>query len=292
MFKNKQKGLEYMNYTALLKQLRTVDNEMSEVDLKLQVLIKLLIENQTILSKAKAQVDNNKINSDESLDIDLWEKEKKTKMLGIKIENLTSDIQSLELANIKFSEKDDAIIKSLKDELKSRKEEYKTMDRGDRMLAKKEFMAASGGKAESSEFDYKVTKDYIIQSKIDYDNLNNRKQELSKVKIDIEDKIKQMGTSLDFIRALQTKIMEIGLIENSSSSDLVFDKHFIQSDKTKRIGKIMIVAISFVITLLAMIVTLALIYVYDDRIFDDTDLGIVLPKIAIVGPRIVFDKIA
>jgi len=291
LVQQKREELEKNKYQELLKNEEILQNQISTLQLEIETQNKLYLENKSSMNIAEAKL--KKVNKAIKKGINRKQlgRDKKRHFLRQKIENLTKDINALEFLATDHSVKEKDIIYQLKKERRSSERALKKLGSNKRSVAYfNDFLSKTNQKFGESELNYSVYKEYAEKAKFRYSELLKDNWSLLEKMLKLKTTLAKLRPSVEFLKALEAKVIQLRLMEITSTSDLKFDKFAAVPSKTKKIGKLMIFVYGFVLTVFTLCISLFLRFIFDDRIHDEDDLKRIFANIEIVGVAPSFKK--
>jgi hypothetical protein len=290
LVEKEKEGLEEANYFTLIKRREILKRDIDNLQYEIQVNNKLALENQSLLSIAEAKVVKSNKMIQAQIDSKGLNIDKKRAFLKNKIENLRKDINALELLRVSHSTKEVEIIDSLRKELRKSEKKLKKYGNSRSLASLNEFVSKTRDEVEESEFNYDVYKNYSEKAKIKYSTLLAKNSSLVDDLLKTKTKLEKLRPTVEFLKALEAKVIQLKLLEITSTSDLKFDNFATLAVKSKKISKLMIFVYSVFFIAFSMIAILAMRFVTDDNIYDESDLKRIFPDVEILGVSPKFEE--
>jgi len=275
--------LKNMNYVELVKRKEILKDEIGNLQYEIQTHNKLYMENESHLTIAEARVQKASRLIKAGVDRKGLNIDKKRRFLKEKIENLSKDINALELIRISHSTKEVEILNSLKKELRKSERRLKKLGNVRSVSSLDEFVKKSKDVIEESEFNYRVYKGYAEKAEKKTKALMERNSLLVDAFLSTKSKLEQIKPSVAFLKALEEKVIQLKLLEITSTSDLKFDNYATIPVKTKKISKLMLFVYTFFFITFSLLGVLCLRFLFDGNVYDEDDLKRMFPKIDILG---------
>ncbi len=282
---NKNKGkLSSQNFDELSRKLGQIVSLEKEFDDKLKVSHQNLVGQMERFDAAKSQLDNRKQAKNREVKLDDVEISKRRRSLQSKVEQLTGDLNAVELMADGASVESGKILIELKMQLEQAKAELSKMpqeSRGYDNLDK--FISSNDEKIDASEFDFKVISDQVEMARNKYRSLQEEKQKLIDQRIKLETEMKQIGPTVTLLGDLESKNIEYQLLESTVVSDLVFDRFATSVKQMRKLSLFFLLLYTFISMFFLLLTSLVGRYLLDNRIYDEDDLKSVLGHVKILG---------
>ncbi|OUR96683.1 hypothetical protein A9Q84_10090 [Halobacteriovorax marinus] len=283
-------SLKEKNYLGLVKKKELLKDEVTNLQYEIQIHNKLLMENQSQLTIAEAKVQ--KANSIIKLGVDNkgLNTDKKRNFLREKIDNLSKDINALELIRISHSTREIDILNSLKKELRKSERKLKKLGNTRSVASLNEFVQKSKIKVEENEFNYRVFKGYALKASKKAVLLKEKSTGLVDSLLSTKTKLEHMRPSVNFLKALEAKVIQLKLLEITSTSDLKFDNFATFPVKTKKITRLMLFVYTVFFIVFSLLGVLCTRFLFDDNVYDEEDLKRIFPKVNVLGTAPTFEE--
>jgi hypothetical protein len=290
LVEKEKKRLEDENYLSLTKSKEILKNDIDNLQYEIQINNKLSWENKSLLSIAEAKVKKSNKMISSQIDNKELNKDKKRNFLKEKIENMRKDINALEMLRISHSTKEIEILDSLKSELKKSEMDLKNLGNSRSLASLNEFVNKTQDSVEESEFNYDVYKKYSEKAKTNYRDLLAKNSSLVDQLLFTKNKLEKLRPIVEFLKALESKVIQLKLLEITSTSDLKFDNFATFPVKSKKISKLMIFVYSFFFIVFSMLGVLCIRFITDDNIYDESDLNRIFPDVEVLGVSPKFEE--
>lgn len=275
--------LEDENYFSLTKTKEILKNDLNNLQHEIQINNKLSWENESLLSIAQAKVKKSNKMISAQIDTKELNKDKKRNFLKEKIDNLRKDINALEMLRISHSTEEVEILDSLKGELTKSENSLKSLGNSRSLASLNEFVNKTQDSVEESEFNYDVYKNYSQKAKENYKGLLIKNSNLVDDLLSTQNRLEKLRPIVEFLKALESKVIQLKLLEITSMSDLKFDNFPTFPVKSKKISKLMIFVYSFFFIVFSMLGVLCLRFISDDNIYDESDINRIFPNVDVLG---------
>lgn len=278
----KKAELTAEKYPEFLQESSRVEEALKDLDSKIEMQNKILVEQQTILSRMESKLNKTKNVLSKNIDQGEVALDKKRRDLREKIEKLTNDIHGLELYAVGFNKQDKEIVLMLKTELKHNLEELGKLGNSHGVSSYGAFFRATEQKAEINQFDYNVYREHFLNTQELYDRMQSEKKILIQEKMKLDERGEHLRPSVEFIKNLEIKVAQSSVLKETVGSDLKFDQLSVP-EKAKKLGRLIVIAYSIVLSLFFGIFYLGTRFLWDDRIYDESDLERVGVGLSVIG---------
>ncbi len=290
MLEQNKKSLLDLNYDKKLENKALLDNQLLQLESQIDSQNKIVIEHQNNLSRMEAKVKGTRDALKKDIDYSDLSSDKKRQSLEAKIESLTNDIHALEAAEGGTTAKDDGIIAKLRQELKDVQRQLQSIKRDRHSLVSTDrFMKNTEQSMDVSEFDYKVYKKHLEKANGVLDEMISQKKELTEAQLKLQEEMEKIRPTIEFVKALESKLLHVKLMEETVTTDLRFDTFSTPPDNSKRLGKVLLFAYTMMLWSLVVMGYLVTRYLIDDRIYDEDDLRKFVGDVPIIGETPKFD---
>lgn len=290
MLDQNKKSLFDLNYDKKLENKALLDNQLAQLESQISSQNKIMIEHQNNLSRMEAKVKGTRDALKKDIDYSDLNSDKKRQSLEAKIESLTNDIHALEVAEGGTSLKDQGIIAKLRQELKEAQKQLQGIKRDRHSLVSTDrFIKNTEQSMDVSEFDYRVYKKHLENATVVLDDMTSKKKELLEAQLKLQEEIEKLRPTVEFVKALEAKLLHVKLMEETVTTDLRFDTFATPPDNSKRLGKVILFAYTMMIWTMVLMVYLVTRYLLDDRIYDEDDLKKFVGDVPIIGETPKFD---
>ena len=290
LVRKEKKRLEDEQYLALIKNKEVLRKEIDNLQSEIQISKKLSLENQSLLSIAKAKVSKSNTMIKKQIDSRELNQDKKREFLKERIDNLRKDVNALEMLRFSHSTKEIEILNSLKKELRKSENELMKMGNKRSLASLNKFVDKTQDSVEESEFNFNVYKNYSETAKENSKELTLRNSILLDNLLLTQEKLEKLRPIVDFLKALESKVIQLKLLEITSTSDLKFDNFATFPVKSKKISRLMIFVYSFFFVMFTILGALCLRFITDDNIYDEADLKRIFPDIEVLGVSPKFEE--
>lgn len=281
--KNKGK-LTGSNYDELARRHGQIISLEKEYDDKLKVSHQNLIGQMERFDAAKSQLDNRKQAKNREVKLDDIEVSKRRRSLLALVEQLTGDINAVELMADSTSAESGKILLELKLQLEQAKADLSKMPQDSRGFDNLDkFISANDEKIDASEFDFRVISDQVEMARQKYRSLQDEKQKLVDQRIKLEAEMKQMNPTVSLLTDLESKNIEYQLLESTVVSDLLFDRFATTVKQMRKVSLFFLILYTFIVTLFLLLSSVVARFLLDTKIYDEDDLKSVLGNVKILG---------
>tara|TARA_R110002049_G_scaffold243078_4_gene416850 strand:+ start:552 stop:2042 length:1491 start_codon:yes stop_codon:yes gene_type:complete len=205
------------------------------------------------------------------VDPKLKQKWKVYQSLRAKRDILLTDIAALEQVAGDKSSQGSQIVKELKQQITTVNKEIATLEKARDIVNFEGFRETKGRDKDYVEFQGKVLEDQIVKLEARVEGLiDERKILVTKVK-NLEQEIEKHKPSIEYLKLLEQKLLQVQLIEGTIVSDVNFDNFLLSSAQYKRHSLGRTIAFAIVVSLFLIVTGLLLRYLFDERIIDRED---------------------
>jgi len=288
--KIKKTELENLGYLSLVEQKASLENQLTELEMRLSAQGRIMVEHQSAFSKVKYQLKSTQNILSKDINRHELALEKKRQALRERIEAINSDLNALDFTST-AGKSDTVVMAQLRTQLHDAETQLQSLGRPQRSLVNADqFMRQSDEHLNTSEMDYSVYKDHLEKSSTAYSNMLKQKQLLTDQKITLENKLETFKPLTEMIKALEVKQIQLTVLDTSTISNLNFERYAATPDPVRRIGKLLVLAYTIIATTFATTLFLILKYMLDSKIRDEEDLIHLIGKHALIGIVPEFDS--
>lgn len=284
LIQDKKVELDAADINSQRDRFKFLESEIIDVDRKLGsyrntffTLKQNLSQAETILSET-LKTRNKKVNINELM------KNEKAEALENRISQLREDLNSLEVSKSHFGGKDQSIISQIRKEISDKENELKAIGNFKRSISSvTQFVKMKDKSSPNQEFDYAVLKKRFDEMKKEYDGLVESRESMVKEITQLENHLDKFKPSIEFLRLLEQKYVQLKLAESTVVSDMSFDTlpTDVFSYKKTSLGKIILISIAS--GLFFMLLAILGRYFMDGRIYDEYELKSVFKDLEIIG---------
>jgi hypothetical protein len=287
----KQSELSKFNLESLIERQKLVTLDLKEVTYKLNSVFSEYTRAKHRLSLMKTRYLETKKITNTSISRSTKEDVAVRAKLEKKIKNVQSDIWAVEKSTGLATAQDRAIVNQLKGDLRNAKAKLARLGRrGKRSVASdSKYVDKKTDESNDVKFDFNVMKKQYEEMESDNKILNERKDILTKELNDIELKLAKLKPSMEYLKLISSKIIQLHLLESTVISDLVFEEEFKNLRAFKKTTKNKFILFSFILTLFLMVFSIIVRYLFDDRIYDKIELEKSFEDLSIIGNTPDFD---
>ena len=217
-----------------------------------------------------------------------------TKMANYKkqmrLKNERADLQKNinELKSIlgTISENEKFVLKELSNKSKNLDKEIRSLSTSttERTMGTiQNFIKSKANASDSDEYNFKVEGNRFKKIDAEYKTFMKRRREYEKELAFFQGKLEEMRPSFEYIKLLESKLIQLKLVESTVVSDLIFDDFkptFVRYKRTSE-GKISVFATVIAIFLLFTLILIR--YIFDPRIYDEYELTKNFTDLKIIG---------
>lgn len=265
-------------------RLRFLESEIGDVDRKLSAYRTNFFQVKQNLKQAETILSETLKTSKKKVNVNELMKNEKAIALEERISQLRDDLNSLEVDQNSKLGKDSSIIRQIKHEIAVKESELKAIGDFRRSISSvSDFIKTKDKLSPNQEFDYAVLKSRFDSMKDEYDGLVANRESLVKEITQIENALENHKPSIEFLKLLEEKSVQLKLAESTVVSDLQFET--LPSDvvgyRKTSLGKIIFISIAAGLFLMLIVVLTR--YFADGRIYDEYELRSVFKDLEIIG---------
>lgn len=284
LLNKKNEEINSTNFVGLSNEMKTITAELEIATGRVASLGAIYESKKLDLSKMDITLKQTEKSFQSGTSDDERETYNQVETLKLKIKQVTQDIHSIELNKGTLSPGDQGILDQLKSELKEKKRELRHISKNDRSVANvDQFLEAKDKDSNFTSFDYKVAKQELAKLQMEYDLAKADKDRLFNHKMEIDQKLEQLRPAFEYLKLLETKKVQLELLESTVVSDFVFDQLPSGVTHFKRATKEKIALFSMLVTVFVMFAVLLFRYLLDSRIYNEMELKRNFEDIIIIG---------
>ncbi len=240
---------------------------------------------QQIRLKESNLTANSNIDSDEKLG---YEKFSKTNR---RIEELRQNIGALNSTPpANRTPSDERVLAELKVELKKNESELRKMGDLKRNIAYEDsFINTQINNQSSFAFDYKVSSAKVKSLQKEYDRSKKELDQLFELKAKMDNELLALKPDLEYLKLLESKFVALKMKKSAITSDVYFDHYGPDVMSFKRSSLIQISAFSILFIAFFLFIALIVVYLRDDRIYDEFEIEKCCDDLQIIGEVPHFD---
>ncbi len=130
---------------------------------------------------------------------------------------------------------------------------------------------------------YQVLKEQFANLEKDFHLTQEKLSELEKKKSAFKADIEKNKSTLEYMKLLENKLIQLKLLESTVVSDLLFDKFTTGISVFKRTTLPFVILFAFVLTSFLSLVILVGFYLYDDRVFSVDEISNRFQDLPVLG---------
>lgn len=284
LIESKKKELDEAKINEHRDRFKFLESEISDVDRKLSTYRVNFFSVKQSLSQAETILNETLKTRNKKVNVNDLMRNEKAEALEKRISQLRDDLNSLEVNRSHLGDKDKTIISQIKKEIQEKERELKAIGDFRRSISSvSEFIKSKDKLSPNQEFDYAVLKSRFDAMKKEYDSLVETRESLVKEMTQLENIMDQFRPSIEFLKLLEEKSVQLKLAESTVVSDLIFDSlpTDVSGYKKTSLGKIMFISLAS--GLFFMLIAVLLRYFADGRIYDEYELQSVFKDLEIIG---------
>ena len=290
LLNEKKKELEEFNMEGLKEEKKEVTEKILEIKSKIASYNSFFHRLKLDLDLMETKVRETKKAGKENVKTEKILAFQQRQRLEEKIRKLESDIGAIKVVSQNLSSQDEMILKQLKSELASVQMKLDKMgDRGRAVSSEVNFVNRKEGESNFTEFDYKVKKEQYAKTKKDYDALIERKEALGKHLSKVEAKITDIMPSIEYIKILEEKLVQLKLMNSTVVSDLKFENELGPLAVFKKLSSFKTFLFAFVSSVFLILSLCIFLYLLDDKIYNKHELEKTFDDLTVIGNTPDFD---
>ena len=208
---------------------------------------------------------------------------KKAKVISSKIEKYRQDISAIEVAQSDFQE-DSSILDQLRAELTKAEGELKAIPNYKLYVGGTEaFLKKKDKSSVNVRFDSKVKKRQFERVRNELQSLQAKRNETVQKKKEVSSKLKMIKPTMDYIKLLKEKLLQLQIIESTIVSDYVFSDNVSGISVFKRTSLAKVVLFCGFSTLFCLFTFVLVRYLLDTKIYDEYELNKNYENIDVIG---------
>jgi hypothetical protein len=202
--------------------------------------------------------------------------------LSKKIKNLKQDIRALQLST--QDGEDSLIIKKLKKDLYRKEKLYKRLKSKTHLTSvDQRFIQTKDKQSKSLEFEYKTSKKQVIRTQKELARLKQEQVSLISILEKNEAIIEKAKPTVEYIKLLSSKLMQLKVLESTLISDIIFDKKASTTSAFRRTTKIKVLLFATFISFFFTFMIIIIRYLSDPRIYDEYELQKTFSDLEVIG---------
>jgi hypothetical protein len=280
LIEQKKKELGGTGIFESQKEFELVDTQLVEVKNQLSILRQEYYSKKSLLEKSELKIQEITKYKANTYEIT---KSKKINDLEKKIFDLRRNVNEIELSGKDISGAELEILTSLKAELLTKEAEYKVLNPG-------RSLAQTMGQTETFRTDgdkdiegYQVLKEQFATLEKDFNEQQVKLTNLEEKKASFKSDIEKNKSTLEYMKLLENKLIQLKLLESTVVSDLLFDKFTSGVSVFKRTTLPFVILFAFVLSSFLSLVVLVGLYLYDDRVFSADEISHRFNNLPILG---------
>lgn len=202
-----------------------------------------------------------------------------------RIEEIRQNIASINATPIEArTQGDNMVLNELKKELTANEEELKRIGHMNRNISLDDrFLDSQRGNKSSLEYDYKVSSAQVKKLRIQYESAKRELDNLYSRKAALENELVALKPDLEYLKLLESKLVSMKFKLSSISSDVLFENYGTEVSSFKRNSLVKIFAFCFLFISFLLFIVYMCLYLMDDRIFEEQEIGQVIEELPVVG---------
>ncbi len=197
-----------------------------------------------------------------------WEK---YQALKVRRDLMMADITALDQAPSSATSQDQQILTDIKAELSRINDQISKLEKTKAVANFEGFKAEKGKNKDYVEFQSEVLSNQINELEMQVNEIAKKRAEVVSEIKDLSTQIEEHRPSLDYVKLLEGKLLQLKLVVGTVVSDIKFDNFVFEKRHFKRHGLLAIVPFAVIVSLFLSIIGLLVRYLFDERIIDRED---------------------
>lgn len=208
-----------------------------------------------------------------------------------RIDLLRQNIASINSTSLEArTETDKKILEQLKTELIANEKELKKMKGVKRNIAHDDtFISNQINNQTNFEFDYKVTTAKVKKLNSEYENSKKELEALYEKKALLENELLALKPDLEYLKLMESKLVSLKMLKSALKSDVSFEQFGNEVASFKRNTFSQLLVFCVVLITFLLFIALIVIYLFDDRIFDEYEIAKCCDNLQVIGQAPTFD---
>ncbi len=286
LLSNKKHELKNTDVSAIKDKKELLELKLIEMNKKHDAMSQAIEQRKMALSRQEITHKQTQVEISKGQYTDERTRLENIAVLKNRIQEIQNDISALELNKDRFSTQDNMIINELKKELRNKKSELAKNggEVNERSISSEDqFLKRTDSESGFTEFNFKILQKEYDKLKIDFQALTKERDALSQERIAINNQLEELRPSYEYAKMLDTKIMQLKLVEGTVVTDLSFEHKISSINKFKKVTKVKTFFFAFALASLATLSLLVLRYLIDNRIYDEYELKKNFEDLEIIG---------
>jgi hypothetical protein len=286
----KRAELEKVDLKHLKDQVKTYKVSLDSINRKIERNNSFRQTLKLELALAETQVNETKKVYKDNIEADKLLTFQKRQRLELKVKKLEEDIAAIRSVSYSISSQDNVILTQLRDELKKAKRELSAMGTAGRKVSSDaKFILSKENESNYTEFDFKVKKEQYKKASVTYEELVKERDKTTVELSKLEGQLEDLQPSFEYLKLLEQKIIQLTLLNSTVVSDLVFENQLSSQSIFKKVNKSKIFLFAFSVSLTLLVVLISVLFLMDDRIYDQQELEKSFEDLTIIGNTPDFD---
>lgn len=286
----KRNKIDSVNLGELRDKKGRFEAKVQEISIKISDYNRQYQKLKLDLALVETQVNETKKASKGQVSSDVVVEAQKRRSLEKQARKYEQDILAIQSLSSKLSDEDALIVNQLQQKLNDTKEKLKKIVKINRGISSNtKFILKKEGESKFTEFNYRVLKQQVVKAKDDIEKLTKEREELSNEISLVDAKIEEVKPAFEYLKLLDQKIVQLDFFNSTVVSDLKFEQELSPVVTFKKTGKTKVILFSIVSSFSFLCFVIFTFYLFDDRIFDQTELQKSFEDLTIIGNTPDFD---
>jgi hypothetical protein len=292
-----QKSQEFTDkkFDQLVDEKASLEQKLISMRNRLEDLGRSIIQNTMLVTSLESKIKH--VKRTEKITISTGERDKFQRYNNLKdeIQRIRENITVLNsnVSSGKANQTDGYIILELHKNLDKKNKEIQLLekDKMTRGIAGKDSFAEGQEKSELYlDLDFKVKKEEISKMQFEQKDLE-KSIKVSTTRIsELSNIISSLNPDREYLKLLESKVVSLKLVENTITSDLEFDSTNPIPSAFLRNSLAKVFMFSIVGSLFLIITLVVVLYLFDDKIYDENELALAFQELKVIGQTPKFDQ--
>ncbi|MBY0516480.1 MAG: hypothetical protein K2P81_06205 [Bacteriovoracaceae bacterium] len=207
------------------------------------------------------------------------------------IAKLKQNIESLSsIPESSRSPSDNVILGQLQTDLKKSEAELQSLGKISRNVAhEQKFIDSQMSNQTDYEFDYTITKQKLKKLQSESEKAKSDLSYLLSQKAKLDNELLALKPDLEYLKKMETKLVGLRMLKSGARANVMFEDYGPEVSSFKRNSAIKIMSFSFFFVGFFMFLALMIIYLLDDKIYDEREFEKCYEDLRVIGYAPKFD---
>jgi hypothetical protein len=205
--------------------------------------------------------------------------------LAKEIEKIKADINVLKVVpEVARTTTDVQILTKLKSDLLVKEEELNSFGKMTRNVSSEQtFIESQISNQTNYEFDFKISKQRLKRLEVESVVAKEELDDLLSRKALLDDEVLALKPDLEFLKSLEAKMVSLRMLRSGARSDIQFEEFGPEVKTFRRNSLIRITVFSLLFIGFLLFLALIVVYLFDDRIFEEDEITKCMDDLKIIG---------